>query len=95
MSIRKTNYRSPEVQGTWVDKVDHEKDIGVTIHENLTFKLHTANKIKKANSMFALLRRIFEFLDADIFVPLYKALVRVYLEYAGLKCVGPLQEKAY
>ncbi len=33
--------------------------------------------------MFALLRRSFEFLDADTFVPLYKALVRVHLDYAS------------
>ena len=33
--------------------------------------------------MFALIRRIFEFLDVKTFVPLYKALVRVHLDYAS------------
>ncbi len=33
--------------------------------------------------MFALIRRIFEFLDVSTFVPLYKALVRVHLDYAS------------
>ena len=66
-----------------LEKVDHEKDIGITLDENLKFEIHTANKIKKAHSMFALIRRIFEFLDADTFVPLYKTLVRVHLDYAS------------
>ncbi len=83
-SRRKENeYQRYNLDSHVLENVDHEKDIGITLHERLSFELHTANKIKKATSMFALLRRIFEFLNADNFVPLYKALVRVHLDYAS------------
>ncbi len=77
-----SNYRY-KLNSYILEKVPYETDIGVTLDENLTFELHIANKVKKASSMFALIRRIFEFLDISMFVPLYKALVRVHLEYAS------------
>ena len=62
---------------------NQEKDIGVTIDKDLTFDNHIAEKVNKANSMFALLRKTFQFLDKNTFLPLYKTLVRTQLEYAN------------
>ena len=59
------------------------KDIGVTIDSKLSFENHINEKIKKPISMFALIRRTFEFLDKDNFNPLYKSLVRTHLDYAS------------
>ena len=60
-----------------------EKDIGVIIDSELSFDKHISEKVKKANSMFAILRRSFHFLDAKTFIPLYKTLVRTHLDYAS------------
>lgn len=60
-----------------------QKDIGVTIDNRLEFDSHINAKINKANSMFSLIRRSYKFLNKDMFIPLYKALVRSHLDYAN------------
>ena len=72
-----------ELLGRTLEKVSEEKDIGVTIDDQLCFNRHISDKVKKANSMFALLRRIFLHLDEKSFIPLYKTLVRTHLDYAS------------
>jgi hypothetical protein len=62
--------------------VKEEKDIGVVIDEELSFDKHICNKVNKANSIFAVLKT-FRNLNADIFLPLYKTLVRTHLDYAS------------
>ena len=66
-----------------LEEVDHEKDIGVVIDSNLSFEKHISEKVKKANSMFVVIRRIFYHLDEKTFTPLYKSLVRVHLDYTS------------
>ena len=66
-----------------LEKVNSEKDLGVTIDDKLNFKLHISEKISKANSMLFLIKNYFQFLDADMFKLLYKSLVRPHLEYAS------------
>ena len=66
-----------------LEKVNNEKDLGVTIDDKLNFKLHISQKISKANSMLFLIKNYFQFLDADMFQLLYKSLVRPHLEYAS------------
>ncbi len=60
-----------------------EKDIGLFTDESLNFESHISAKVKKANSMFGLLRRIFEFMDKDNFKLLYQSMVRVHLDYVS------------
>ena len=52
------------------------------IDSNLEFDKHVFFKVNKANSTMAVIRRSFQKLDGDTFVPLYKALVRTHLDYA-------------
>ena len=59
-----------------------EKNIGVIIDLKLEFDKHVYFKVNKANSTMAVIRRSFQKLDEDTFVPLYKALVRTHLDYA-------------
>ena len=59
-----------------------EKDVGVYIDEHLTFETHIVTKVNKANSTMGLIRRSFTYLDEEMFVLLFKALVRPHLEYA-------------
>ncbi len=60
-----------------------EKDIGLMTDQSLNFESHISAKVKKANTMFGLLRRIFEFMDKDTFKLLYQSMVRVHLDYVS------------
>ena len=71
------------LMGNTLEKVHEEKDLGVTIDEKLKFEKHISEKVKKANSMAAVVRRTFRNLDDKTFTPLYKSLVRTHLEYAS------------
>jgi endonuclease/exonuclease/phosphatase family metal-dependent hydrolase len=64
-------------------KIRSEKDLGVTIDNRLTFETHMWEKIKKANSIMATIRRTYQHLDKNTFTLLYKALVRPHLEYCN------------
>ena len=66
-----------------LQKATEEKDIGVIIDSDLSFERRISEKVNKANCIFVLLRRTFQFLDTEFFVPLYKTLVRTHLEFAS------------
>ena len=51
-----------------------KKDIEVFVDEELSFDVHIANKVNKANSVMGMTRRTFDYLDKTIFLLLYKAL---------------------
>ena len=71
----------PDISG--MDITTSEKDVGVIIDNKLSFDLHIAEKVNKANSVAGAIRRSFEYLDKDTFKKLYTALVRPHLEYAN------------
>jgi len=66
-----------------LERVPHEKDIGVVVDDRLNFELHIQEKVNKANRIMGLIRRTFEFLVEENFRLLYKALVRPHIEYAN------------
>ncbi len=57
--------------------------MGVTVEDKQFFSNHIAAKIKKANSITGVIWRTYAYLDDDSFLLLYKALVRLHLEYAN------------
>ena len=59
-----------------LEKVDLETDLGVIIDKSLLFGEHISSKIATANRNLGLIFRIFTFMDQDIFLNLYKSLVR-------------------
>lgn len=61
-----------------------EKDVGVTFTNNLNFDVHINNAASKANQMVGLIRRSFNFLDKNMFLKLFKSIVRPHLEYANV-----------
>ena len=63
------------LSNTTLERVEKEKDIGVTIDSKLTFEHHI-------NSTMGLMRT-FTSIDEETFLLLYKALVRPHLEYAN------------
>ena len=72
--------------------IEEQKDIGVIIDSNLEFDKHINQKINKANSIMAVIRRSFTTLNQHNFVPLYKALVRSHLNYA-ISIWSPYKQK--
>ena len=90
MNIHTQVHRAPKedegkynLLGQEISKVKDVKDIGVVIDEELSFDKHICEKVNKANSIFAVLRRTFRNLNANIFLLLYKTLVRTHLDYAS------------
>ena len=58
-----------------------EKDLGVTIDDELKFEEHITRKIQVANGIVGQIRRSFSYLNAETFRRLYVAFVRPHLEY--------------
>ena len=48
----------------------------------MSFESHINAKVKKANQMMGLIRRVFSFLGKDMFLRLYTAFVRSHLEFS-------------
>ena len=63
---------------------EEEKDLGVIFDKTLVFDVHVEKCINKANGMIGLIKRTFTYLDKDVFLKLYKALVRPHLEYGNI-----------
>ena len=89
IGVRKTNlveYSLPDGKGGGriaLNQVNSEKDIGVIIDSNLTFREHMTENFNKANRVMGVIRRTYTYLDESTFLSLYKALVRPLLEYAN------------
>ena len=75
MSIEGTIHRLAETE--------NEKDIGVMIDSKLAFDAHINMKINKATQMLRVIRNTFQFLNQNIFIPLYKTMVRSHFDYAA------------
>jgi hypothetical protein len=80
--VEKTDEFKYKLSGKNIERVQKEKDIGVTIESELTFESHICEKVNKATSIFGALRREFRYLDKKLFIPLYKTMVRTQLDYA-------------
>ena len=58
-----------------------EKDLGVIVDSRLSFKQHVAQCTTKANRIVGIIRRTFSHLTNEMFIHLFKAMVRPILEY--------------
>ena len=58
------------------------KDLGIVIDSQLTFDEEVATRARKANNVMGILRRSFTHLNEEMFLLLFKAMVRPHLEYA-------------
>jgi hypothetical protein len=70
--LKRSSYDKFFIHGIWfkyklsgknIERVQKEKDIGVTIDSELTFESHICEKVNKATSIFGALRRAFRYLD--------------------------------
>ncbi|MES9881396.1 MAG: reverse transcriptase domain-containing protein [Sedimenticola sp.] len=66
-----------------LEKVSSETDLGVIIDSNLNFSKHASKKVAIANRNVGIIFRTFTFMDKEIFLNLYKSIVRPHLEYAS------------
>ena len=77
-----------ELHGVVLEHEFEEKDLGITIDNLLKFDVHIEDKIKKANTMLGMIRRSFSCLSKEVFLPLYKSLVRHHVEYGAVLWSG-------
>ena len=66
-----------------ITKSDEEKDLGITIGGKLKFQQHINLQTKKANQRLGMIKRSFCNMDKEMFLPLYKSVVRPHLEYGS------------
>ncbi|XP_069122448.1 uncharacterized protein [Argopecten irradians] len=65
-----------------IQKVSSEKDLGVYMDHSLQFSVHANQASTKANRMIRLVFRTFSYMSPEMFLTLYKTLIRPHLEYA-------------
>lgn len=65
-----------------IERVKSEKDLGVIMDNKLNFREHITKKVNIANRNLGIIFRTFTFLDKDMFLNLYKSIVRPHIEYA-------------
>ena len=66
-----------------LNQVTAERDLGITFQDDLQFTNHMADKGKKVNSMLCIIHPSFQYIDNNMLIHLYKALVRPHVEYAS------------
>lgn len=66
---------------SYLERIEEEKDLGITIDSKLSFESHISNIVNKANRMMGIIRRTFDKLEPEIFKPIFVTLVRSILEY--------------
>ena len=65
-----------------IKRVESEKDLGVFIDEKLNFREHITKKVNIANRNLGITFRSFTYMDKEMFLNLYKSMVRPRIEYA-------------
>jgi hypothetical protein len=60
-----------------------EKDLGVYVDPSMRFTKHCEMAANKANRILGLVRRSFDFMDANMLKQLFKGIVRPHLEYGN------------
>ena len=71
------------MNGSELSKINHEKNLGVTISNALKPGKHCSDVVKKAKKLVGFIGRIFEYKSEKVILTLYNALVRHHLEYCN------------
>ena len=66
-----------------IKDIRQHPDLGVQMDESLRFEKQISNVVQKANGVLASIRKVFKYINKDIFPVLYKSLVRPHLEYCN------------
>jgi hypothetical protein len=70
-----------EINGMVLSEVEAERDLGVIVQGNLKWDQQCAQVVNKANRVLGMIKRSFSYIDIDMFLALYKSLIRPHLEY--------------
>ena len=70
--------------GEQLGNVAAEKDLGVYVDERLSFETHVTKSVNTANKMTGIVNRNFKLMGHEVFINLYKSLIRPHLEYASV-----------
>ena len=82
MHLGKSNRKYIYMLGNnMINATSEEKDLGVTITDDLSWSKHISNCVKKANRTLGMIKHTFSYMDKEMFLNLYKALIRPILEY--------------
>ena len=71
------------LNGHFLDHVSTQKDLGITVSDDLKSSIHIANIVKKNNQKIGMFKRCFSSLSKDGVLILYKSIIRPTLEYAS------------
>ena len=63
-----------------IEQVKSERDLGVIVDSKLKFREHINNKVNLANRNLGIIFRTFTYIDKEMFLNLFKSLVRPHLE---------------
>ena len=69
------------MNGSKLSKVNHEKDLGWTISNDLKPSKHCSDIIKKANKLVGFIGRTFQYKSEKVILTLFNALICPHLEY--------------
>ena len=78
---QKNHHFQYHIDGYSLTPTEEEKDLGVIISSDLKWNKQVVASAKKANKMIGLIKHTFTHMDKDMFLVLYKTLVRPLLEY--------------
>ncbi len=71
------------MDGTTLESVTEEKDLGVLIDDELKFHKHVSAAVSKANQTLGIMKRTFDTLYKELLPTVYKHQVRYHLEYGN------------
>ena len=66
-----------------IEQVKSECDLGVTVDSRLKFRDHINKKVSIANRNLGIIFRTFTYIDKEMFLNLFKSMVRPHLEYGS------------
>ena len=71
------------MKGATLNKSSQEKDLSITVSNNLKSSAHVAMITAEANSRVEIIKRNFSVLSKEILLPLYLSLIRPILDYGA------------
>ena len=66
-----------------LSEVESEKDLGIMFDSEMKFQAHINDVCNRGYQRIAVIRRTFTYMDKDMFLLLYKSLIRPVLEYGN------------
>ena len=66
-----------------IEKVEYEKDLSIIVDNRLNFREHITSKVNIANRNLGIMFKTFTYIDQEMFLNLYKSMVRPHLEYGS------------